>query len=290
MSISMLYPLLYLLFGIAIGKLRLPIKKPLASFLSKIIIPLVIIFNIATYQQGVFLIMLWLFLMMAMLLLGRKLYADPVQNLCFFYLNIGWLGLPIASSIFGETAAVIMIAAYIGSSLFGNTIGAGLLVQHSPHTRVKQWLTMPPLWALSIGLACMPWGQEIQHYGQNVYALSKFLMSFLGMAILGIWLAETSLTWQAIRAAIPPFLTRLGVVSLLMTLFILFAYLADIPLVKHNPAVFYLIGFLPPAANIVVLETHYQNTGRSALAIASGTCVSMLALGIFVVLYQILYV
>ena len=31
---------------------------------------------------------------------------------------------------------------------------------------------------------------------------------------------------------------------------------------------------LPPAANIVALETHYQGTGRSAAYIASGTIVS----------------
>ena len=35
---------------------------------------------------------------------------------------------------------------------------------------------------------------------------------------------------------------------------------------------------LPPAANIVALETHYQGTGRSAAYIASGTIVSCVLL------------
>jgi hypothetical protein len=36
----------------------------------------------------------------------------------------------------------------------------------------------------------------------------------------------------------------------------------------------FLLFCLPPAANIVALETHYQGTGTSAKDIASGTIVS----------------
>ncbi|MCM5704030.1 hypothetical protein [Larsenimonas salina] len=41
---------------------------------------------------------------------------------------------------------------------------------------------------------------------------------------------------------------------------------------------------LPPAANIVVLETFYLNTGTSAQRIASSTLVSLIMLGVLALL------
>ncbi|MBJ7435635.1 MAG: hypothetical protein JHC54_07755, partial [Acinetobacter sp.] len=38
---------------------------------------------------------------------------------------------------------------------------------------------------------------------------------------------------------------------------------------------------LPPAANIVALETHYQGTGMSAKYIASGTIISCVVVSIY---------
>ncbi len=47
-----------------------------------------------------------------------------------------------------------------------------------------------------------------------------------------------------------------------------------IPNVNQYIGVMFLMFCLPPAANIVALETHYQGTGRSAAYIASGTIMS----------------
>jgi hypothetical protein len=49
-----------------------------------------------------------------------------------------------------------------------------------------------------------------------------------------------------------------------MTLLLLIAGATGQTLVGKNPAVLYLFCLLPPAANIIVLETHYLGTGRSA--------------------------
>jgi hypothetical protein len=38
---------------------------------------------------------------------------------------------------------------------------------------------------------------------------------------------------------------------------------------------------LPPAANIVALETHYQGTGHSAKYIASGTLASAILIALY---------
>jgi len=284
MSISLFAPLVYLLVGIGLGQVPFEIKGRASALLTKWVIPSVIIYNIATHRVGVFAIMLGMIAMMGlMLLLSRVFTRDPVQTLCFCYLNIGWLGLPIASTLFGDGAAMVIIAAYVGSSLFGNSVGVGLMAHGQDlKTRLRQTLQAPPVWALLLGLACIPFGKQIEHYAKPVYDVLKFLMGFLGMAILGIWLSATPLKTSDFKQALQPFAARLFTVSVLITLFILICQHYDIALVTENKPALYLIGLLPPAANIIVLETYYMKSGRSASMIACGTCLSIIAIGLYV--------
>lgn len=284
MSISLFAPLLYLLVGLGLGRAPFEIKGRASALLTKWVIPSVIIYNIATHRSGVFAIMLGMIAMMGlMLLLSRVFTRDPVQNLCFCYLNIGWLGLPIASTLFGDGAAMVIIAAYVGSSLFGNSVGVGLMAHGQDlKTRLRQTIQAPPVWALLLGLACIPFGGQIEHYAKPIYDLLKFLMGFLGMAILGIWLSATPLKTADFKKALLPFAARLLTVSVLTSLFILVCQHYDITLVTENKPALYLIGLLPPAANIIVLETHYMKSGHSASMIACGTCLSIIAIGVYV--------
>lgn len=283
MSVSILSPLLYLLIGIALGRLRLAIKEPASASLTRVVIPLVIIYNIATYRPGVFAIIVGIVVIMAtMLLFSRCVTRDALQSLCFFYLNIGWLGLPIAGTLFGDGAATVIVAAYVGSSLFGNSVGVGLLAGHSTVTdRLLQTLRAPPISASIVGIACIPFGDQIASTGRPFYDALKFVMGFLGMAILGIWLSTTRVTTTDFKKAVAPFLARLVTVSVLMTAFIAVCRYAGIGCATENQPALYLIGLLPPAANIIVLETHYLKSGRSATMIACGTCISVVAVGMY---------
>ena len=49
----------------------------------------------------------------------------------------------------------------------------------------------------------------------------------------------------------------------------------------------FLLFCLPPAANIVALETHYQGTGMSAKYIASGTIISCVVVSIYGLLLHV---
>ncbi len=42
-----------------------------------------------------------------------------------------------------------------------------------------------------------------------------------------------------------------------------------------HPQVLFILAVLPPAANIVILETHYRHEGTAAPVIASGAIVSL---------------
>lgn len=65
-----------------------------------------------------------------------------------------------------------------------------------------------------------------------------------------------------------------------------YRYLA-IPHIEQYIGVMFLLFCLPPAANIVALETHYQGTGTSAKYIASGTIISCAVVSIYGLLLHV---
>lgn len=283
MSPAILLPLLYLIIGLVLGKNYPDTKRPAAALLTRVVIPLVIIYNLATYRPGFLAIMLGTVAIMGiMALLGQLFTNDPIRNLCFFYSNIGWLGLPVATALFGDHAASVFIAAYIGSTAFGNSIGASML-EHGTQIKARMWslLKSPPLIASLIGITLIPLGDTIELHFYTVYGILKFLLGFIGMAILGIWLAESRIQLDDLKRELKPYLYKSGTSFVLVTALILICSHFNIVLVTQNTAAIYLICLLPPAANIVVLETHYRRTGHSAKFIASGTCISILAIFLY---------
>lgn len=285
MSLSIFTPLLYLLFGLLLGQTKLQLKSIASAFLTKVVIPLVIIYNLASYQSGLIAVVLGVMAIMAvMATLGALLTRDPIRNLCFFYLNIGWLGMPIATALFGDNAASLYIAAYIGSTIFGNSIGAGML-EHGVNMRNRliKILQSPPVISVIIGLALLPLGDVIVLHLHTFYEVLKFLLGFIGMAILGLWLSESKVQLKDIKDELLPSLYRSITLFLLLTLFLMICSWLNVRFVMQSVTALYLICLLPPAANIIVLETHYRNTGDSAKIIASGTCISIVAIFIYAI-------
>jgi len=278
--VTIFFPLLYLIMGWFIGKTTLDIKTVASWWLTKVIIPFVIVFNIATHFNAMGTVIIATAIsMLIMLYIGRRMTNDPVMNLCFSYLNIGWLGLPVASALFGNGAALIVVAAYVGSSIVGNSVGAGLLSGNG--FNLSKIVRTPPVLALLAGILLIPFSQQIAQACDEMYAAAKFLMSFLGMAILGIWLAKSKINAADFRLEVAPFIQRSGVLFLLISLLLLLARLCHQSLITDNAATLYLFCLLPPAANIIVLETHYLGSGRSARAISCGTCISIIAIALY---------
>ena len=273
-------PLIYLFAGWLAGKTAWDFKTAASWILTRVAIPVVIIFNIATRFGSMSTIILATAIsMFIMLMASRYILRDPIKSLCFSYLNIGWLGLPVATALFGNEAATIVIAAYVGSSIVGNSVGAGMLSDHQ--FNLFKLAQTPPVLALIVGAALIPFSQQISLWFDGLYDVAKFLMSFLGMAVLGIWLSKTELTLKDLRQEVRPYLIKSAVMLILISLMIWLARTVDFRLVTENSATLYLFCLLPPAANIIVLETHYLGTGRSARIITCGTCISIIAIGLF---------
>ncbi len=276
---TLFLPLIYLLCGLIAGKLTWDAKPLLSLLLTKFIIPVVIIYNIATNFSNMGVVLITTIVVMSiMLLTGKFLRINPVSTLCFSYLNIGWLGLPVAASLFGNQAAAIFISAYIGSSIVGNSLGAWLLT--GIRFNIRKLIQMPPVIVLIIGCLLLPLGKQIREL-DLIYSLAKFLMTFLGMAILGMWLTKSKITLIDIRNTIQTFLKKAVAYFCILSALFGLACLCRQNLILENTAALYLFCLLPPAANIIVLETHYLGTGYSVKPISCGTCISIIAIGIY---------
>lgn len=277
---TIFFPLIYLLAGWLAGKTAMDLKRSASWILTRIAIPVVIVFNISTRFSSMSTIIIATAICMLILLAAcRLIMRDPVRSLCFSYLNIGWLGLPVGSALFGNDAATIIIAAYVGSSIIGNSLGAGML--SGSKLNLAGLLRTPPVLALIAGTALIPFSHEVTRWCDGLYDVAKFLMSFLGMAVLGIWLSRTTISAGDLRREIWPFIIKSGVMGLLISLLVGLASLLHYRLIADNAAMLYLFCLLPPAANIIVLETHYSGTGESAKIITCATCISIVAIGLY---------
>lgn len=291
---SLLFPLFSFVCGLLLASTPYAtlIKTRLSSLLARGLIPIVIIYNMVFYREGSMSLML-LSLGSAILLFSfySMLFKDRLQALCFSYTNIAWLGFPVAIALFGPEVSAPMIALYIGGSLFGN-VWAVSAVSSTPQALfsiIRKVIQSPPVIALGIALLCrLLQVQNLQQHQwiDGIYNLAKWGMSFTGMCVLGMWLRHTRVAKQDLIDSSKIALLKMLCGAVICALVYVFFPIPNLP---HAIAVLFLLFCLPPAANIVALETHYQGTGTSAKYIAAGTMVSCLIILLYALVLQFIY-
>ncbi|OTG84010.1 AEC family transporter [Acinetobacter sp. ANC 4648] len=276
---ALLFPLLSFICGLILASstLSTQLKSLLSSALARLFIPIVIIYNMVFYREGSLSLMLFSFFAAFLMFFAfLAISKDRLASLCFSYTNMAWLGFPIAIALFGSEISSAMIALYIGISIFGNTWAVTSVSSEAQSFKeiIKKVMQSPPVIALFIALIFRGLDFQSLHNHQwidRIYSIAKWGMSFAGMCVLGMWLRNT-------RVDRYDLLQSFKVAGLKLLCGVILCGLAyqflPIPYIHEYIGVMFLLFCLPPAANIVALETHYQGTGISAKYIASGTIVS----------------
>lgn len=320
---GMILPLLYLGVGFGLAML-LPerwgnrLKENASALLTRWIIPTVIVYIVATSRPELFFMAASTMVLMALLVRCAAFFTnDPVQRLALVYLNAGIFGIPVVASFWGEEAVRLYVGAYIGNSVMGNILGTslmrreantdGLTTSRSKPTRkavthkaavgavLQSLLTNRPIIAVAIGLICLPAGPFLNTHAAGIYRLITWVFSFVGLMVLGMWLStarlhRTDLT-QALRWAV----LRVVLVSVYSVGILTAAHWMHTHTGVHldqllaHPQVLFILGVLPPAANIVILETHYRHEGTAAPIIASGAVVSLGMIALAVPILQLVF-
>ena len=319
---GIILPLIYLGLGLGLS-LLLPerwstrLKEDASTLLTRWIIPAVIIYTVATSRPELFFVAASTMVLMLLGVLGAgRITRDPVQKLAFVYLNAGLFSIPVVAGFWGEEAVRVYIGAYIGNSIMGNILGTSLLrgdargdsgENSSPRTataashlatvrRVLQGLrTSPPVIAVVIGLLCLPAGPILSQHGAGFYRVLTWVFSFIGMIVLGMWLGAAKLHRADLTRAAGWALLRAVLVSVYSVGVLAFARWAHDTAGVHfdqllaHPQVLFILAVLPPAANIVILETHYRHEGTAAPVIAAGAVVSVGMIALAVPILQLVF-
>ena len=301
---GMILPLLYLGVGFGLATL-LPehwgnhLKESASALLTCWIIPTVIVYIVATSRPELFFMAASTMVLMALLVRCSGFFTnDPVQRLALVYLNAGIFGIPVVASFWGEEAVRLYVGAYIGNSVMGNILGTslmrretntdGLTTSRTKPTQkaavsavLRSLLTNRPIVAVAIGLICMPTGPFLNTHAAGIYRLITWVFSFVGLMVLGMWLSTARLHRTDLKQALGWAVLRVVLVSVYSVGILTAAYWMHTHTGVHldqllaHPQVLFILGVLPPAANIVILETHYRHEGTAAPVIAAGAVVSL---------------
>ncbi|WP_368885838.1 AEC family transporter [Rothia mucilaginosa] len=322
---GMILPLLYLGVGFGLAML-LPehwgnrLKESASALLTRWIIPAVIIYTVATSRPELFLVAASTMVLMVLgVLCAGRITGDPVQKLAFVYLNAGLFGIPVVAGFWGEEAVRVYIGAYIGNSIMGNILGTSLLRgdasagqpragegtapdAQAPRNRggtlrtvLRGLCTSPPVIAVVVGLLCLPAGPILSQHGAGFYRVLTWVFSFIGMIVLGMWLGAAKLHRADLTRAAGWALLRAVLVSVYSVGVLAFARWAHDTAGVHfdqllaHPQVLFILAVLPPAANIVILETHYRHEGTAAPVIAAGAVVSVGMIALAVPILQLVF-
>ena len=301
---GMILPLLYLGVGFGLA-LLLPerwgnrLKESASALLTRWIIPAVIVYIVATSRPELFFMAASTMVLMVLLVRCAAFFTnDPVQRLALVYLNAGIFGIPLVASFWGEEAVRLYVGAYIGNSVMGNILGTSLMRRETTtdgltNSRAepthkaavgavaRSLLTNRPVIALAIGLICMPAGPFLNAHAAGIYKFITWVFSFVGLVVLGMWLSTARLHRTDLKQAARWAVLRVVLVSVYSVGILTAAHWMNTHTGVHldqllaHPQVLFILGVLPPAANIVILETHYRHEGTAAPIIASGAVVSL---------------
>lgn len=315
---GMILPLLYLGVGFGLATL-LPehwgnhLKESASALLTCWIIPTVIVYIVATSRPELFFMAASTMVLMALLVRCSGFFTnDPVQRLALVYLNAGIFGIPVVASFWGEEAVRLYVGAYIGNSVMGNILGTslmrretntdGLTTSRTKPTQkaavsavLRSLLTNRPVVAVAIGLICMPTGPFLNTYAAGIYRLITWVFSFVGLMVLGMWLSTARLHRTDLKQALGWAVLRVVLVSVYSVGILTAAYWMHTHTGVHldqllaHPQVLFILGVLPPAANIVILETHYRHEGTAAPVIAAGAVVSLGMIALAVPILQLMF-
>lgn len=290
---SIMIPFLYIIFGYILGKYWEKGRMISSFILMNILIPTVVFLTLFSYKDTVIHIILLSFSFSSLMyffanFVYRKNENKKLLSICFSYFNIGWLGLPIAISFFGQEVTPIIIAAYIGGLLFGSSIcihALNTLQTNKQVSPLKKVLKAPPFIAFVMALLAKSIFSPLimENLFLDFYLLSKLLMSIFGMAILGMWLQKSPLKKEDFRKYFSFSILRIISAYLILSLLLFSAYYFNI-ISSQDMKYLFIIPIFPVAANIVVLETYYLNTAKSAAIISVNTIIALvfiLTLSIF---------
>lgn len=206
---------------------------------------------------------------------------DPrLLSACFSFFNVAFFGIPVTTALFGEAEVSTIICAYIGSALYGDTIGYYLIARTKEGSRkaAMQALRVPIFYAFILALILRLNEVTTPEPLEPVASAISTLVSVLGMAVIGLNLAQVKAgetDWRVIGKILA--VRQLCAAALLGTLLVAEALLLGL-LATQDRTIIGMIALFPIAANVSLFASLLDTRKRDAALLVAASSLLSLAL------------
>ena len=233
------------------------ISKPLLYFL----IPVLVIYNVSEASTSKILVIPALTFLIAAgmnlpAIFAHRTFANKenphLLKGSFTFFNVLFFGIPTVKALFGQGAVSTLICIFLGTALYGDVIGYYQVAKtrFSSKRAVKEVLKIPYIYVFTLAITVKLLGIEIPEEAAPVMDVAGWVVSALGMTIVGLQLSH--INFKKVPAFYFSKLLGFRAISagLVVGLLVLGEYLIFHQLTKKDYQMLALIPFFPLASSI----------------------------------------
>jgi predicted permease len=178
----------------------------------------------------------------------------------FTFFNVLFFGIPVVTALFGKEATSTLICVYLGTAFYGDIIGYFQVAKTKLSTKeaIKEMLKVPYLYVFIAAIGIKIWGIEIPDEVAPTMNAVSWIVSALGMMIVGLHLTEVDFK----KLNIPYFGKLLGfrtVAAVIIGLLIIGGeFIIWENLETEDYLMLALLPFLPVASNISLFASYLE--------------------------------
>jgi predicted permease len=264
------------------------VSKPISKLLLYVLIPLVIFDNILKAEMTQLAVAMSIIFLLAALMniparlagrhFGKEINQD-LLNCSYSYFNIGWFGIPVVMALFGEEKMPLIISAYMGNVLYGDTIGYYLISRSKDlpvSDSIKNVLKIPAIYALIIAIIANVVGFKMPESLEPVTKGASWTLSALGMMIIGITLTQVDFKKVNYKQFSKLMAVRYVAAALLLGALVWLESMLVGQLESDEQKLMLLMATFPIAANLVVFASFLDTeTENASVLVAFSSIISL---------------
>lgn len=257
-------------------KKRFDVKAEYISVpLIKILLPVLVFFNMLDAETEKLYVLPFFTLLLALAMvpvanIAHKRLApdfDPMLlRASFSFFNIAFFGIPTVTALFGEDKVSTLICIYLGSALYGDTVGYFQVARTKLDVRgaLKEVAKIPFLYVFIAGIIGKLMEMETPQFMEGPLSVISLAVSCAGMIIVGFQLADVKLT--GINSSYYLKLIGIRTIAAMLILGILMTaeYFLFEGLEKEDYQMLFLVSLFPVATNVTVFASFLESEQEKA--------------------------
>ncbi len=206
----------------------------------------------------------------------------------FSFFNVAFFGIPVVTALFGADGVTVLICIYVGTALYGNTIGYYQVARSKYSTReaIAKIFKIPFIYVFLLALLFKFVKIEMPASLVPVVDVFSVAVSAGGMMIVGMNVLKVNFDALAKRYFSKLLALRVMSALAIMALLVMLEYAVIDYLEKEDRQMLALIPFFPVAANVTVYASFLgSKEEKSALLVLLSMLLSLILVPIAAVFF-----